>query len=321
MMRAGRAVWLVVAATCLALAGCTVPAGQDDAGAQGGDAAASAQEAAAAAAEDATGDATGGASDAANPEDADVEEDLAAIAEAQAERGTIAEGQLRDTVFALVSSAENSTIDYEDEYGYIEDIGDGRGYTCGIIGFTTATGDALDVARVYLALAPSDNPLAPYVSALEAAVGSDTHDGLGAGFEAAWKKAADSSAMRQAQDAVLDEQYMLPAVADARTDGLSPLGQYIYYDALVVHGPGDDEDSFGGIRAVALSRCKPPSAGGNEAAYLNAFLDARTTVMQKEEAHSDLSRIEVQRTFIKEGKYDLKRPLAWVMYGDDFRLA
>lgn len=312
-MRAGRAVWLAVVATCLALAGCTAPAGQDDAGAQGGNADASAQEAAAAAAED--------ASDAANPEDVDVGEDLAAIAEAQAERGTIAEGQLRDTVFALVSSAENSTIDYEDEYGYIEDIGDGRGYTCGIIGFTTATGDALDVVRAYLALAPSDNLLAPYVPALEAAVGSDTHDGLGTGFEAAWKKAADSSAMRQAQDAVLDEQYMLPAVADARIDDLSPLGQYIYYDALVVHGPGDDEDSFGGIRAAALSRCKPPSAGGDEKAYLEAFLKARKAVMLKEEAHSDLSRINVQQRFLDEGNYQLVRPLRWTMYGDEFSLS
>lgn len=312
-MRAGRAFWLAVVATCLALAGCTAPAGQDDAGAQGGNADASAQEAAAAAAED--------ASDAANPEDADVGEDLAAIAEAQAERGTIAEGQLRDTVFALVSSAENSTIDYEDEYGYIEDIGDGRGYTCGIIGFTTATGDALDVVRAYLALAPSDNPLAPYVSALEAAVGSDTHDGLGAGFEAAWKKAADSSAMRQAQDAVLDEQYMLPAVADARTDGLSPLGQYIYYDALVVHGPGDDEDSFGGIRAAAKARAKTPAAGGDEKAYLEAFLKARKAVMLKEEAHSDLSRINVQQRFLDEGNYQLVRPLRWTMYGDEFSLS
>lgn len=246
--------------------------------------------------------------------------DLAALQESDAQVGTIAEGQLRDTVFALVSSAENSTTDYAAEYGYIEDIGDGRGYTCGLIGFTTATGDALDVVRLYVALAPDDNPLAPYVPALEAAVSSDTHDGLGDGFVAAWKKAAQTAEMKRAQDAVIDEQYLLPAVADARADGLSPLGQYIYYDALVVHGPGDDPDSFGGIRAAALARCEPPSAGGDEAAYLNAFLDARTTVMQKEEAHSDLSRISVQRAFIEEGKYDLRRPLVWEMYGDEFSL-
>ena len=42
--------------------------------------------------------------------------------------------------------------------------------------------------------------------------------------------------------------------------------------------------------------------------------------MLKEEAHSDLSRINVQRTFIKEKKWDLSRPLSWTMYGDRFEL-
>lgn len=245
---------------------------------------------------------------------------LKATLEAEKKAGTIAQGILRDTVFALVSSAENSTTDYNAEYGYIEDIGDGRGYTCGIIGFTSATGDLLDVVKLYIKLAPNDNPLKPYVSALEAAVGSDTHNGLGAGFVSAWKKASKTPQMKEAQNEILNEQYMLPAVGTAQVDGLSPLGQYIYYDALVVHGPGNDADSFGGIRAVALKKAKTPAQGGNEADYLTAFLDARTKVMLKEEAHSDLSRINVQRTFIKEKKWDLARPLIWTMYGDRFEL-
>lgn len=50
--------------------------------------------------------------------------------------------------FALVSSAENSDTDYSLQYGYIEDIGDGRGYTAGIIGFTTGIGDLPDVVEL-----------------------------------------------------------------------------------------------------------------------------------------------------------------------------
>ena len=46
----------------------------------------------------------------------------------------ISSGELRKEVFALVSSAENSSTDYAEQYAYIEDIGDGRGYTAGIIG-------------------------------------------------------------------------------------------------------------------------------------------------------------------------------------------
>ena len=60
----------------------------------------------------------------------------------------ISGGILRKEVFALVSSAENSDTDYSLQYGYIEDIGDGRGYTAGIIGFTTGTGDLPDVVEL-----------------------------------------------------------------------------------------------------------------------------------------------------------------------------
>lgn len=57
-------------------------------------------------------------------------------------------GILRKEVFALVSSTENSDTDYSLQYGYIEDIGDGRGYTAGIIGFTTGIGGLPDVVEL-----------------------------------------------------------------------------------------------------------------------------------------------------------------------------
>ncbi len=52
--------------------------------------------------------------------------------------------------------------------------------------------------------------------------------------------------MIQAQNHILNKQYMEPAISNAAKDYLSPLGQYIYYDALVVHGDGMDTDSFEG---------------------------------------------------------------------------
>ena len=78
---------------------------------------------------------------------------------------------------------------------------------------------------------------------------------------------------------------------------MSPLGQYIYYDALVVHGSDDSEDCFEAIRNTALEKEKTPSDGGNEKAFLTAFLNARVPVMQMEAAHSDLSRLDTQRKF------------------------
>jgi hypothetical protein len=41
----------------------------------------------------------------------------------------------KEIAMELVSSAENSRLDWRGAFGYIEDIGDGRGYTVGLIGF------------------------------------------------------------------------------------------------------------------------------------------------------------------------------------------
>ena len=231
----------------------------------------------------------------------------------------ISSGELRKEVFALVSSAENSSIDYAEQYAYIEDIGDGRGYTAGIIGFTTGTGDLLEVVERYSELKP-ENELEKYISALEQVNGTDSHDGLGETFEKAWTDAAQSEEMIQAQNDILDEQYMNVALRYAEEDGLRPLGQYIYYDALVVHGSGDSNDSFEAIRNAALEKEKAPSDGGDETAFLTAFLDARIPVMQMEAAHSDLSRLNAQRKFLNEENFDLALPLEWTMYGEAFSL-
>ena len=231
----------------------------------------------------------------------------------------ISSGELRKEVFALVSSAENSSIDYAEQYAYIEDIGDGRGYTAGIIGFTTGTGDLLEVVTRYTELKP-ENELKKYIPALEKVNGTDSHDGLGDSFEKAWADAAQSDEMIQAQNDILNEQYMNVALRYAEEDGLRPLGQYIYYDALVVHGSGDSEDSFEAIRDSALEKEKAPSDGGDETAFLTAFLDARIPVMQMEAAHLDLSRLNAQREFLGEKNFDLALPLEWTMYGEKFSL-
>ena len=160
--------------------------------------------------------------------------------EGNADTGDISSGTLRETVFALVSSAENSSTDYAAQYAYIEDIGDGRGYTAGIIGFTTGTGDPLKVVERYIELEP-ENELKQYIPALAKVNGTDSHAGLGDTFVRAWEKAAQSEEMIQAQNDILDEQYMNVALRYAGEDGLRPLGQYIYYNALVVHGSGEGE--------------------------------------------------------------------------------
>lgn len=220
----------------------------------------------------------------------------------------------------LVSSAENSSLNWKAQYGYLEDIGDGRGYTGGIIGFTSGTGDMLALMREFTRREPG-NALERFLPALTAVNGTDSHDGLGYAFVAAWKSVATDAQFRAAQNAERDRQYFNPAVKLGKVDDLRALGQFAYYDALVVHGPGNTWPSFGAIRARALTKAKAPSRGGNERAYLTAFFDVRDAAMRTEAAHEDTSRVDdAQRAFLKDGNYDLNRPLRWKVYGDAYVL-
>ena len=220
----------------------------------------------------------------------------------------------------LVSSAENSSLDWKAQYSYIEDIGDGRGYTAGIIGFCSGTGDMLDLVTLYNQRKPN-NALSKFLPALRKVDGTDSHAGLGSSFTSAWKTAAKDSAFQGAQNDERDRVYFNPAVDQAKADGLRALGQFIYYDAIVMHGPGSDSVSFGGIRKTAMKKAKTPAQGGNETTYLNAFLDARKAAMITEEAHMDTSRVDTeQRVFLKAGNLDLDTPLRWKVYGDPYTI-
>jgi len=231
----------------------------------------------------------------------------------------------KDIAMQLVSSAENSSLDWKSQYAYIEynvegNEAENRGYTAGIIGFCTKCSDLQAVVNYYNQIKPN-NVLTPFIPALQKVVGTTSTAGLGTPFINAWKTAAKDVAFQEAQDHERDRVYFAPAVTQAKTDGLKALGQFIYYDALVMHGPGTDSLSFGGIRAAALKKAKSPAQSGNETTYLNAFLDARKDAMLAEEGHSDTTRIDtMQRTFLQAGNLNLDTPLTWSVYGDKYSI-
>ena len=227
----------------------------------------------------------------------------------------------KDIAMQLVSSAENSSLNWRAQFGYIEDIGDGRGYTAGIIGFCSGTSDMLQLVELYTQRSPN-NILAKYLPALRNVDGTASHAGLDPNYTRDWKTAAADPVFQAAQESERDTVYFNPAVSQAKADGLRALGQFIYYDAIVMHGPGNSGTSFGGIRKAALANAKPPAQGGDETAYLNAFLDARVAAMKTEEAHSDTSRVDTeQRVFLSNRNYDLNPPLSWKVYGDPYFIA
>lgn len=226
----------------------------------------------------------------------------------------------KDIAMRLVSSAENSSLNWQAQYAYIEDIGDGRGYTGGIIGFCSGTGDMLELVTRYHALAPTAT-VTGYIAALTAVNGTASHAGLDPGFVPAWQAAAADPLFQQAQNALRDDWYFNPAVNMAIADGVHALGQFIYYDAMVMHGPGYDVAGFYTIRANALAKAASPAQGGDETTYLHAFLDARVAAMKLEVAHSDTSRVDTaQRVFLQQGNLNLDTPLQWSVYGDAYSL-
>jgi chitosanase len=231
----------------------------------------------------------------------------------------------KEIAMELVSCAENSSLDWKAQYGYIEYNVEGnddenRGYTGGIIGFTSRTHDMLELVEYYDKIAPG-NVLEKYLPALREVDGTSSKKGLGKAFEHDWKSAGDDPKFREAQDHERDRVYFNPAVDRAQRDGLRTLGQFIYYDAIVMHGDGDDPASFSSIRANAMKKAKTPAQGGDEIVYLNAFLDARKAAMLTEEGHSDTTRVDtMQRVFVREGNLDLEPPLRFKVYGDSYKI-
>ncbi|GIE85437.1 chitosanase [Actinoplanes regularis] len=222
----------------------------------------------------------------------------------------------KDVAMQIVSAAENSSLDWRAQFSYIEDIGDGRGYTAGIIGFCSGTGDMLELVEAYTATKPS-NVLARYLPALRAVNGTDSHAGLDPNFPRDWRTAAADPVFQAAQESERDRVYFNPSVRDGKSDGVRALGQFAYYDAAVVHG----YEGMRAIRSRALAKARPPAQGGDERAWLNAFLDERVVEMKKEEAHSDTSRIDTaQRVFLNNGNFDLNTPLDFKVYGDPYHI-
>jgi chitosanase len=222
----------------------------------------------------------------------------------------------KEVAMELVSAAENSSLDWKAQYKYIEDIGDGRGYTAGIIGFCSGTGDMLELVQAYTRTEPG-NVLAKYLPALQKVNGTDSHSGLDPNFTKDWKTAAADPVFQAAQDKERDDTYFTPAVNQAKADGLRALGQFAYYDAAVMHGFDGEQQ----IRTRAIKDAKPPSQGGNETAYLQAYLNERVIEMKKEAAHDDTSRVDTeQRVFLNAGNLDLNTPLDFKTYGDPYHI-
>jgi chitosanase len=231
----------------------------------------------------------------------------------------------RRRVDQLVSTFENSTT--EIQYGYAENIDDGRGVTAGRAGFTTATCDALAVIELFTERG-GDGGLASFVPELERLCdeGSDDTSGLPEDeFIAAWTVAAADPAFRAAQDDVVDDEYFLPAMAVADELGLeTALARAQLYDTALQHGAADDPDGLFAIIDRTTAAAGAPGEPGEEA-WLAEFFEQRIATLEdpfnRETAEgwqASVSRVECMRSIAAAGNVDLDGPIHCTVYGDEF---
>ena len=164
------------------------------------------------------------------------------------------------------------------DYTYVEDLGDGRGFTLTQYGLCTNEPEVARVIERYIAVAPQSS-LSRYLGALPP-YGSGTDMSQLDGFPELWRKEIDTyPALSKACDEVADALYFQPALEEADAIGLYlPIGLAVFYDTLLQHGGGDDADSFGAILERTLAQVDRPTPTSTPE-FLRAFLSVRRTVL------------------------------------------
>ena len=221
----------------------------------------------------------------------------------------------------LVSSAENSSLDWKAQYKYIEDIGDGRGYTGRHHRLLlrhrrhARARRGLHQARSRATCWPSTCPrcsrsTAPTrTPAWARPTSRHWHDGRqGHGVPAG---AGRRARPRLLQPVGQPGQVGRPARARASSSTTTRSS---------CTAPATTRDSFGGIRKTAMKKAKTPAQGGNETTYLNAFLDARKAAMKTRRPTPTRAASTPSSASSCNGNLDLNTPLNWKIYGDPYRI-
>jgi chitosanase len=214
-------------------------------------------------------------------------------------------------------------------YEYCERLADGRGYTAGWAGFTTGTADALEVIEQYQKEKPG-NPLARYLPRLRvlAAEKSESIAGL-SGFPDAWRAAAADPAFRRIQDDVVDKEYYAPAMARADSIGaMLPLTRAALYEAVIMHGDGDDPDSLKAIMDRATRAAGgTPREGVSEPVWLSHFLRFRKQDLHyandpatRQEWRAAEGRADAMLALFKSGNFEFRGPITVNPYGASFTI-
>jgi chitosanase len=217
----------------------------------------------------------------------------------------------------LVSVFENSTT--HPQYGYIENLHDGCGLTAGRAGFCSATGDMLMAVQAY-AEADPQAPLGRYLPVLRAraAARSARTSGLGRGFVADWRQAAEDPAFRAVQDQIVDLLYYTPATAMATAARLrTPLAIAIFYDTAIEHGIEKDPDGLPSLIDRTRRHLHAlPGRAVSERRWLATFLRVRRADLlhphnraRRVDWPESVGRVDALASLLRAGHTSLAPPL------------
>lgn len=168
------------------------------------------------------------------------------------------------------------------DYAYVEDLGDGRGYTVTQYGFCTYNSEVAQVIQRYAAHVP-ETPLKRFLAELPPAKWS--HQNLD-DFAHVWRHEINASEfLGSACDEEADVLYFYPAIESAAAVGVtSPIGMAIFYDTLLQHGAAADPDSLPSILKRTLEEFGDIDST-SEPQFLRAFLKVRKSVLENASNH------------------------------------
>lgn len=184
----------------------------------------------------------------------------------------------------------------EPDYSYVENLGDGRGFTVTQYGFCTYNDEVSNVISRYSEDVPA-TPLKRFLPHLPPRThvvnAAALHD-----FPHVWKQEIRSSGLlANACDEEADKLYYRPAIAAAEAVGVhSAIGKAIFYDTWLQHGASSDPDSLPSI----LKRATDETGGigaSSEKDFLRAFLRIRKSVLHEPHNHAtrDVWRASARR--------------------------
>ena len=218
----------------------------------------------------------------------------------------------------IVNVFENESLTFQ--YQYIENLNDGRGYTAGRVGFTTATGDLLEVVEQYLKMSGRSSQWNWVLPTLKdrANQGKDSVIGLEL-LPWLWRNSVKDIRFRRAQDFVVEKLYAKPSIEITKEYGIkSALGYLIIFDTAIQNGTGSDPDGL-------ISIIKRVKNYHSEIEFLLQFLEIRRQVLMNptdpktaKEWRASVGRVKELERLIHEHNFELIKPFRINPFGKVF---